>query len=137
MDLLKSAGIEHARLLVIAVDDSEEALAIAAMAKESCPNLKIVARAHNRMHAYQLIALGADDVLRETFGSSLEAASLSLIHLGFTEGQALERMQIFRQHDEERVVEAATHKDDVEKLLLLAHEGKEELERLFNQDGVV
>lgn len=137
MDLLKSAGIEHARLLVIAVDDSEEALAIAAMAKESCPSLKIVARAHNRMHAYQLIALGADDVLRETFGSSLEAASLSLIHLGFTEGQALERMQIFRQHDEERVVEAATHKDDVDKLLLLAHEGKEELERLFNQDGVV
>lgn len=137
MDLLTSAGIEHARLLVLAVDDSEEALAIATMAKASCPNLKIVARAHNRMHAYQLIALGADDVLRETFGSSLEAASLSLMHLGFTEGQALERTQIFRQHDEERVIEAATHKDDVDKLLSLAHEGKEELERLFNQDGVV
>jgi len=137
IDLLESAGIAHARLLVIAVDDSDEALAIAAMAKESCPGLKIIARAHNRMHAYQFIAMGADEVLRETFGSSLEAASLTLMHLGFPEGQALERMQIFRQHDEERVIEAAKHKDDVDKLLDLAHAGKEELERLFNQDGFV
>lgn len=134
MDLLQSAGIEHARLLVLAVDDSEEALVIAKMAKESCPDLKIVARAHNRMHSYQLIALGVDDVLRETFGSSLEAASMSLMHLGYTEGKALERMNIFRQHDEEMVEEAAKHKDDVDKLLALSHAGKEELERLFSQD---
>ncbi|MFK8048436.1 MAG: monovalent cation:proton antiporter-2 (CPA2) family protein [Halioglobus sp.] len=134
MDLLQSAGIEHARLLVLAVDDPDEALAIATMAKESCPKLKIIARAHNRMHSYQLIALGVDDVLRETFGSSLEAASMSLMHLGYTEGQALERMKIFRRHDEEMVEEAAQHKDDVDKLLALSHAGKEELERLFSQD---
>jgi len=134
MDLLQSAGIEHARLLVLAVDDPDEALSIATMAKESCPRLKIIARAHNRMHSYQLIALGVDDVLRETFGSSLEAASMSLMHLGYTEGQALERMKIFRRHDEEMVEEAAKHKDDVDKLLALSHAGKEELERLFSQD---
>jgi voltage-gated potassium channel Kch len=137
LDLLKSAGIEHARLLVVAVDDTEEALAIAEMAKKQCPNLKIVARAHNRMHAYQLIALGADEVIRETFGSGLEAASLSLTYLGLTGGQAHERAELFRQHDERLVWEAAQHKDDVDELLRLSHQGKEELERLFSRDETV
>jgi glutathione-regulated potassium-efflux system protein KefB len=137
MDLLRSAGIEHARLLVLAIDDTEEAIAIVKMAKEQCPKLKIIARAHNRMNAYQLIELGADEVLRETFGSSLEAATMALMQLGFTEGQALERRQLFMQHDEAMVREAARHKDDTEELLRLSHAGKEELERLFSQDGVI
>jgi glutathione-regulated potassium-efflux system protein KefB len=40
------------------------------------PHLKIVARARNRQHAFRLMDLNVDDVVRETLHSSLEMARL-------------------------------------------------------------
>lgn len=134
MDLLENAGVRKVRCLLVAVDDIEESLQITKLAREQCPRLKIVARAHNRMHAYKLYALGVNEVIRETFESSLSAASNTLMHLGFTEGQALERADMFRLHDEKLVQDAVAHHDDLEKLITIAEEGRKELENLFSLD---
>jgi monovalent cation:proton antiporter-2 (CPA2) family protein len=133
MDVLEAAGIQHAQLLVVCVN-SEDSLAIIETAKEMYPELRIVARAINRNHAYQLHALGVDHVFREYFASGLEAARVTLTTLGFTDAQAIDKVDVFRKHDEKLLQQAVEYKEDQEKLLEIAQEGRKELESLFTQD---
>ncbi|GJM13002.1 MAG: portal protein [Pseudohongiella sp.] len=135
LDLLKSAGIKKAKILVLAVDDAEESLQIAELAREQNPGIRIVARAIDRFHAYELHKLKVQNVIRETFASSLEAATDTLEHLGYTEGQALEVTSMFRKHDEDMLQRSAEHMHDMQELQNLAKEGRLELEKLFEQDS--
>ncbi|MEX0964473.1 MAG: cation:proton antiporter [Pseudohongiellaceae bacterium] len=135
LDLLKSAGVKNARILVLAVDDVEESLQIVDLAREQNPNIRIVARAIDRFHAYELHKRMVDSVIRETFASSLEAATDTLEHLGYTEGQALAVTSMFRKHDEEMLLKSAEYRDDMTELFNLAKEGRLELEKLFEQDS--
>src|SRR5690606_15527326 len=99
-DLLQAAGLAHARVVVVAVDGLEESVEIVSNLREVRPDVRIVARARNRMHVYQLKKLNVDFIVRETLESSLLAAKDTLQLLGFTEGQALNKIDIFRKHDE-------------------------------------
>ena len=134
LDLLKSAGIENAKILVVAVDSLEDSLAIVDIAQQHNPHLTIVARAKDRFHAYELHKRDVTNVIRETFSGSLEAAANTLEHLGYTEGQALEIADMFRHHDESLLLKSVQHKDDMDELLVLAKQGRKELQRLFNED---
>ena len=49
-ELLRTAGIEKAAVLVIAIDDYETTLNIVRFARETNPNIKILARAYDRIH---------------------------------------------------------------------------------------
>lgn len=133
-DLMQAAGIDHAKVVVIAVDGIAESLKIVQWLQHSYPAVTIVARAHNRMHAYQLKALNVQIIIRETLESSLSAASETLKGLGFTEGQAISKVEIFRKHDNQLFEKAAQHKDDSKALRSIAKQGREELEALFKQD---
>lgn len=133
-DLLEAAGIDHARVLVIAIDDIEDSLSIARLVKTHFPKIEIIARAHNRAHAYQLYQCGIKTVIRETLESSLLAANHTLIQIGFTESQSLQMVDLFRKHDERLVRVASAHKDDAERLIQIANEGRKELEELFDKD---
>ena len=135
MDLLRSAGIGHARLLVLAIDDQQESLAVVKLSQAQCPKLKIIARARDRMHAYQLHALHVDVVIRETLHSSLFAAKYTLTQLGLTEGQALERVEMFSLHDEKVLRDAVAFRDDFDSLINIAKQGRKELEKLFEKDS--
>ena len=135
LDLMKSAGIKSARILVLAVGDVEESLHIVDLAREQNPNIHIVARAIDRFHAYELHKRKVENVIRETFASSLEAATETLEHLGYTEGQALAITSMFRKHDEEMLLKSAGHMDDMKELQQLAQQGRLELEKLFEQDS--
>ncbi len=135
LDLLHSAGIEQAKILVVAVDDMQQSLAIIDLAREENPNIHIVARATNRFHAYELYKREVNSVIRETFASSLEAATETLEILGYTEGQALEIADMFRKHDEALLQRSVAHMDNMEELLSIAAEGRKELEQLFAEDS--
>ncbi len=134
LDLLQAAGIDHARVLVVAVDKIEDSVAIVRTVREAYPRLTIIARAHNRMHVYQLKAEGVEHVIRELVESSLSAARDTLIALGFTEGQAIGKVDVFRKHDNALLDKAVKHRDDTDELLKIANEGRRELEQLFKQD---
>lgn len=134
IDLLEAAGIRHAGVLVIAIDDVESSVAIAREVKEHYPEINILARAHNRMHMYQLLEVGVTEIVRETFESGLVAAQSTLEHIGYTESQAINKIKIFREHDEALVQRAVEHRGDTDKLVTIAKEGRKELEALFRQD---
>jgi len=98
------------------------------------PHLKVVARARNRQHAFRLMDLNVDDVVRETLHSSLEMARLVLEDLGLTPQQASERVEKFRSHDAELLKSQYLVYDDEAALMQGAKEAFSDLERLFEAD---
>src|SRR5262245_27144254 len=61
-DLLESAGAEHARVLVNAIDDVEASLALVRVVRRHFPHVRIVARARNVAHWHELRTLGVEVV---------------------------------------------------------------------------
>ena len=121
LDLLRTAGAERARLLVIAIDQEEGALRIVDLAHKHFPQLRILARASSRQHAYELLRRGVHDVYRETFGSAVDLSIGALRALGVEEQRAQRAAQIFREHEETSVREMATiDSNDLEQYVSLA-----------------
>ena len=82
LDLLRTAGIAKAKLLVVAVDDVEQSLAVVDLVNEHYPDLPLVARARDVTHWNQLRDRGVMLVQREMFESSLASARSVLEILG-------------------------------------------------------
>ncbi len=100
LDLLHAAGCEKARLFVLAVDEPEKSNQIAETVRKHFPHLPILARARSRQHYYQLTRIGAEMIIRETFGSALELGEVALRRLGYRAHQAHRMATAFRKHDE-------------------------------------
>ena len=97
--LLHAAGLMEASVLVVAVDDRENANRIVRHARGERPDLHIVARARDRVHVYELYQAGADDIVRETFDSSIRAGRYVLENMGFTEYEAAKLSQTYYKVD--------------------------------------
>lgn len=100
-DLLAAAGAGEAALLVVTTDDKDTTTGIVEMAKRNFPDLRIVARAFDRPHAYELEAAGADRIVRETFAGGIELGTEALKELGLPAYEAERSGRIFRRYDAE------------------------------------
>ena len=100
VDLLRAAGAADAKLIVIAVDNKEKALEIAEVARKEFPQLKVLARAFDRGHLYELMKRKVDAVERETFEGALRLGTAALRALGWRGHQAERAAGLFRRHDE-------------------------------------
>jgi monovalent cation:proton antiporter-2 (CPA2) family protein len=133
-DLLRAAGAEQAKLLVVALDHPEDVLRTVEVAKRNFPNLKIMARARNRRHAHLLMDRGVDALVRETFYSSLKLAEDSLIALGVPAAEAVRSVAFFRAHDEQNLLDSHAVYRDEKQLIQSTQQATEELEALFEAD---
>lgn len=134
LDLLEIAGAKNAKLFVLAVDDVESSLRVARMVKEKFPGLRIIARARNRTHAFELFNLGIEDVFRETLGTSFEMAETTLVALGFETGKAAHIIQTFRKHDEKTLQEQRAHLGDEKHLIKISKQSIDQLADLLRKD---
>jgi glutathione-regulated potassium-efflux system ancillary protein KefC/glutathione-regulated potassium-efflux system protein KefB len=134
LDLLRAARADLAEVFVLAIDDVEASIRTAEMVRKHYPHLKIYARARNRVHAYRLMDIGVDRLIRETLLSSLELARDVLVELGYSAIEAEEAVRLFRQHDEDLLARQHKIHHDEARLIAAAKQGAEELERLFEQD---
>lgn len=134
LDLLEAAGIAHARVLLIAVDGEEDALKIAALVSEHFPDIKVIARARNRFTAIKLSQLGVKDNVREVFAGGLQAADMLLKAYGFSDSEAKNIIDIFAEHDERVLANAAVQNLDIKQLVEVNKRGRQELKKLFEQD---
>jgi glutathione-regulated potassium-efflux system ancillary protein KefC/glutathione-regulated potassium-efflux system protein KefB len=135
LELLRSAGAEQAKLLVLAIDDVEASVRTAEVARRHFPQLRILARARNRQHAFRLMEAGVTEIWRETLASSLEVAEAALVALGTTREAAGSQVRRFRAHDEATLqAQAAVHEDET-KLIATAKASAEQLESLFEADA--
>jgi glutathione-regulated potassium-efflux system protein KefB len=134
LDLLRAAGAERAKLFICAIDNDEKAVQLCQLVQQEFPNLKIVARATSRQHAYDLMKLGLTYVYRDTFGSALHLSEDALKLLGFHPDQAQRATQIFRAYDEAGMRELLPHVDDEKTYISIARQHIENLENILRDD---
>ncbi len=96
-ELLDAAGLASARILVVAIDQPAIITRLVHYARSKRPDLYIVARARDREHVFELYQARADEIVRETFDSSLRAGRYVLQRLGIPEEEARFRERGFFQ----------------------------------------
>ncbi|MFN0113808.1 MAG: cation:proton antiporter [Paracoccaceae bacterium] len=106
-DLLRAAGIDEAKVLVVATDDREANLRLVEYARRIRPDLHIIARAYDREHVFRLFRAGADDIVREMFDSSLRVGRYVLEAAGLSKFEASELERLFFDLDRKSVRELA------------------------------
>ena len=106
-ELLKAAGLEKARILVVCLDNKEAAIRLVSYARRMRPDLHIIARARDRVHVFELYKAGANDIVRELFDSSLRAARYVLENSGLSDFEAAEAERIFFKLDRAAVRDLA------------------------------
>ncbi len=134
VDLLRQAGIEQAKLLIVAIDDRDAASKLVETARHTWPHLKILARAWDRRHAYDLLRSGADEVERETFESALAMGASALRALGFRAHRAHRAANLFRVHDLNSFKKLAPLSGQEESYVLAARDAANTMERLLKTD---
>jgi glutathione-regulated potassium-efflux system protein KefB len=136
-EILRAAGAGRAEVFVLATDDPAANVRTARLVRRMFPQLKIIARARNRQHAFRLMDLTSepDDVVRETFHSSLKMARLTLTALGMDKEQADAVVELFRKHDEKLLRDQHLVYDDDVALRQTTREAYVELQGLLEADS--
>ena len=134
LDLMRVAGAAQARVLVLAIDDVDQSVAVARMTREHFPQMQIVARARNVQHYFQLRELGVTLIERETFDSALMSARSTLELLGWEPHQARTLAMRFRRLNIGQLEQTLPHWKDQAKLVASAKQGRQQLEELFAKE---
>lgn len=116
-DLLHTAGLEQARLFVAAIDGRDKLTELVTHVAKHYPHVRILARALDRHHVYELESAGAHCVERETFESALSLGRHALVELGLPTARADRKKSAFRKHDFESLekLRARWHEHGVDK----------------------
>jgi CPA2 family monovalent cation:H+ antiporter-2 len=100
IDLLESAGIEHAKIFVSAIGSIETNLMLAETLKKRFPHIDLIFRAQNRVEAYELIDLVIYQIYRQSLDASVRMGVDILGKLGHRHYSAYRAGQNFIQYDE-------------------------------------
>ncbi len=133
-DVMRAAGAESAKILLIALDDVEASLAVAEMVRRKFPHLRVVARARNRHHVHLLMEAGVDLFVRETFFSALRLTEIVLEELHVPKSQAERAIALFRERDDRMLRESFTFARDETKIIQSVQDTNQELLDLFQSD---
>jgi monovalent cation:proton antiporter-2 (CPA2) family protein len=134
IDLLRTAGAEKAKLLLVAIDDRDKAVEMVAAAREAFPNLAIFARAFDRRHAYELIKTPGVMVERETFESALNYGRRALLKLGLSERRANRAASLFREQDNLLWKQLAPIAGEEDRYAMATRDSRETTERVLRAE---
>ncbi len=134
LELLRAAGAEKAKAIVITCNEPEDTMALVHLCQQNFPNLHILARARGRVEAHELLQNGVKDFTRETFSSALELGRKTLLELGMHPHQAYRAQQHFRRLDMRMLRELMPqHHGDVAQISRIK-EARRELEDIFQRE---
>ena len=94
--VLRAAGIERAKALVIAYSDDRSSLKVLNVIREIYPDLPVVVRTRDESSIQQLQDAGATDVVPEVLESSLMLASHALVILDVPLARVIKKIRAFR-----------------------------------------
>jgi CPA2 family monovalent cation:H+ antiporter-2 len=135
LDMLRTAGIDHARVMLVALDDETQSLRAVELVREHYPQVRIVVRAHNRLSVQLFRQLGVHAVVRELYDGSLNAADQVLKEYGFDDHAAQRMVEIFKRHDDEALESTIEIGGDMDALIDQSNYSREQLASLFQQDS--
>lgn len=140
-DLLESAGIAEANILICAMDNPEVVKELAKTVKSKYPKVKLMVRAKNRYAAYEFLNMDIDHIYRESLETSLKLASEVLSQMGFRRYTLQRQVQNFIKYDEDSLRRLAKEKKiGDENYIFKARKELEQQEKLLERDferGVV
>ncbi len=134
IDLLESAGIEEAELLISAIDSPETTMELVEIVKEKYPHVKLMVRAKSRYDAYELLNMGIEDVYRESLETSVKLGVDVLSHLGFRKYSLTRQAQNFIKYDEYSLRTLAANPKNTEEYIFKVREEIEQQEKLLQDD---
>ncbi|WP_180078065.1 monovalent cation:proton antiporter-2 (CPA2) family protein [Acinetobacter sp. YH12251] len=134
-DILRAAGIEHAKVFVLAIDDIEDSMNVARHIRLNYPQLKLLVRARDRHQVHLLRDLGIEHIWRETYLSSLGMAYHMLCDLGISDEDAYKSIELFRDYDEKLLTQQQQIYTDEQKIYETHRNALAELEHLFESDA--
>ena len=134
VDLLESAGINEAEIIIIAVNNPDTGKRLAQIMQEKFPHVKLVMRARNRYDAYELLNMGVEHIYRETLDTSVSLASDVLHDLGFRKYTILRQAQKFIKSDVEGLKRLAKEEALSDKYIFSARKEIEQQERLLEEE---
>ncbi|AIR05712.1 MULTISPECIES: glutathione-regulated potassium-efflux system protein KefB [Cedecea] len=133
VELLRSAGAEAAKSIVITCNEPEDTMQIVHLCQQHFPHLAILARARGRVEAHELLQAGVKLFSRETFSSALELGRKALLTLGMHPHQAHRAQQHFRRLDMRMLRELMPiHTDSAQ--ISRVREARRELEEIFERE---
>lgn len=137
-DLLHAAGIDEAKILIVAIDGKEQITELVKYMGHTHPHVHVIARACDRNHVYDLWAHGCRDIIRETYDSSLRIGRSVFEAMGMSYDTAEQMKDAFNAADGRAMIEVAdaydinipAHENDayVAKVLSMITEWESELE---------
>ncbi len=135
LDLLESAGVSDAEILIVSTNDIEISRKLIALVKKHYPNILIVANAKDMDSTYELMDMEVDKVREETFGTALRMGQDILTLMGVDPYEAYRLMRIFRKHNDEMISELyQKHKEDLESYISAYQLQMSSLEELMKSD---
>ncbi len=133
-DLLESAGVGEADILISAIDDPDATLRMVEVLKHHYPDLKLLVRAKSRVDAYQLLNAGVTHIYRESLDTSVRMAGEALHFLGHRKYTIHRQAQNFKKYDEESMRRLADQVLNSDEYIFKAREEIAQQEALLKDD---
>ncbi len=134
LEILEAAGLAEAKLLIIAKDSPEITTELAQQVKLRYPHIKILARAYDTYHLFELEDAGVDHVEREVQPAAVNVGVAALRFLGMDGYLAFRAGQKFTYHEAEAVRLLKPLMDNENSFLSEAMRFQKELEKLLQDD---
>lgn len=134
LDLLESAGIAQADILIVAIDQPDATFHLVKLVRKKYPNVKIMVRARNRYDAYELLNLGVEDIYRESLDTSVKLAGDVLSQMGFRKYTIHRQAQKFIKSDEESLRRLASQPRNSDDYIFKVREEIAMQEKLLEED---
>ncbi len=134
LDLLESAGIAEAKILICAIDNPDATRKITNIVKSNYPHVELMIRVKDRYEAYELLNMGIDNIYRETLETSLTLAKDVLSKMGFRKYTLNRQAHKFIQYDESILRRLAKEPKDEKNYIFKARQELEQQEKFLNKD---
>lgn len=103
VDVLAASGMARADLVFVTIDNAAACTKSIDLISHHFPAVRIMARAHDRLHALDLMDSGADFLIRDTLESSIKLAEEGLRRLEIDAEEISILIDDFRRADHERL----------------------------------
>ncbi|GAA4417850.1 monovalent cation:proton antiporter-2 (CPA2) family protein [Nibrella viscosa] len=133
-DLLRSAGAEHAKLIIVALETPEKSKALVDTVQKHFPHLEILVKAHDRDDAYDFMDSGVGHIYRETIDTSLRMGVDAMKLLGIRAYHSQRAARLFLKHDDKALADLAAVRHDRKQYFSTARRRIQELEQLIGSD---
>ncbi|MBJ2175174.1 cation:proton antiporter [Aureibaculum sp. A20] len=134
IDLLESAGIAEAKIVICATNKISVSKAISSLIKDKYPHVELLIRTKDRFDAYELLNLGNENIYRESLETSLTLAKDVLSKLGFRKYTINRQVRNFIKYDEDSLRRLATEPNHDDDYIFKVKKELEQQEKFLNED---